>query len=278
MASIAALIGWSYNGAMATSDGSPKSPDGGGGRFLTTRWSCVSAAGDKHTTESRRALGELCECYWAPLYAFLRREGMQVAAAQDLAQDFFAHLLDGHVLSYADRQRGRFRSFLLTALKQFRARQARDAAAQKRGGGRAILSFDYESEERGYHWEPADNATPEMIFDRRWAAALIARVIARLKEEYTKRRKGQLFEHLQVFLREAEPSVTYEEIARQLSTSEGGVRVAVHRLRRRCGELVREEVAQTVATSDEVDDEIAYLVRLFGQLPGEGGGGTWKIS
>ena len=167
---------------MSNSVGSSESSGNGDAFFATTRWSCVSAAGRKHSKESRRALGELCESYWAPLYAFLRREGMQVAEAQDLVQEFFAHLLDGNVLSYADPKRGRFRSFLLTALKQFRIRNARDAAALKRGGGRRLLSFDYSTEESEFRWEPSDKATPEMIFDQRWAAALIARVILRLQD------------------------------------------------------------------------------------------------
>lgn len=226
--------------------------------FATTRWTLISAAGRDATPESRRALAELCEAYWYPLYAFLRRKALSPEDAQDVTQAFFAELLEKGRLQMADQRRGRFRAFLLTSLQHFLANHIRDARALKRGGGKVLAGLDFTAGEERYSHEPTCDLTPERIFERRWATALLDQTVARLRDEFAAANKLPLFEELAPFLG-GDRGSSYAEIAARLGMSEGAVKVAVHRLRKRCGELLRAEIAQTVATAEEVDDELKAL-------------------
>ncbi len=228
-----------------------------GGRFEQTRWSVVVAAGGRESKEARRALEELCATYWYPLYAFVRREGHGADDAQDLTQEFFARLLEKNWLRAVDKEKGKFRSFLLAAMRHFLANEWDRAHRLKRGGGQAILSLDAESAESRYALEPADPVTADRIFERRWALTLLEQVLARLREEFVSVGREKLFEALKQAL--TGEKIPYGEIASRLKLNEGAVRVAVHRLRLRYRELIRAEIAQTVATEDEVDAEVQHL-------------------
>ena len=233
--------------------------------FVTTHWSVVLAAGHANTTGSRDALARLCQTYWHPLYAYVRRLGHSPHDAQDLTQEFFARLLAKNYLARADESRGRFRSFLLTSLKHFLANEWDKAQAQKRGGGEILISIDYAAAETTCHFEPVDPSTAEKVYERRWALTLLDYVLRRLRAEYTASDREKLFEALKPTLTEASRAVRYAEIASRLDTSEGAVKVAVHRLRQRYRELLRAEIADTVASPDEVDGE---LRSLFAALSG----------
>ena len=227
--------------------------------FATTQWSVIVAAARQSSTQSRRALAALCEAYWYPLYAFVRRKGYQTAEAQDLTQAFFTELLEKERLQLADQQRGKFRSFLLASLNHFLANQWRDAHTQKRGGSVHKLSLDFQAGESRYGLEPAHEMTPERVYQRRWAMTLLEGAIERLCSEYERSGKLELFVHLKAHLGGDSLASTYQEIAKQLEMSEGAVKVAAHRLRKRCRELLREEIAQTVSAADEIDDELREL-------------------
>jgi RNA polymerase sigma-70 factor (ECF subfamily) len=224
----------------------------------------VLAAGGQTSPQSAEALETLCETYWYPLYAYLRHSGCSADEARDLTQEFFAHLLEKKSLAVADRERGRFRSFLLSSLKHFRANERDRARAQKRGGGRTTLSIDLQDAESRYQNEPAHDLTPEKVFERRWALALLDRVLARLREEFAQAGKTKLFDRLKVFLSGEKSAKSQRESADQLGMTEGAVKVAVHRLRRRYRELLRSEIAETVATPDEVEDELRQLLAALG--------------
>ncbi|NLE37726.1 MAG: sigma-70 family RNA polymerase sigma factor [Pirellulaceae bacterium] len=234
-------------------------PSPRGERFATTRWTMVLCAGGGQSPESRAALAVLCESYWFPLYAFVRRAGHSVDDAQDLTQEFFARLLAQPLLERADREKGKFRTFLLAAMKHFLADQWDRARAQKRGGGRAVVSFDAMDAEARYRLEPADDLTPERIFERQWALALLEHVLSRLESEMASDGRSPLFDALKDTLGGGR-SATHAAIAAELGMTEGAVKVAAHRLRRRYRTLLREEIAQTVAGPDEVGDEIRYLL------------------
>lgn len=227
--------------------------------FATTRWSVVLAAGKDRSPEGKRALVALCETYWHPLYAFVRRRGHPAEEAQDLTQAFFARLLEKESVAEADPARGKFRSFLLGSLNHFLANQWRRDHAQKRGGSQAILSLDFQRGEESLSLEPAHDLTPEKLFERQWAMTLLTTALARLREEYTAAGKQALLERLHPYLGGDGDAAPYAEIARQLGMSEGAVKVAVHRLRRRCRDLLREEIAQTVSGPEEVDQELRDL-------------------
>jgi len=228
-------------------------------RFASTRWSIVAAAGRKESPEARAALAVLCQAYWYPLYAYARRRLARADDAQDLTQEFFARLLEKDYLQGADPHRGKFRSFLLTAFKHFLAKEHERAAAQKRGGGRQPLSLDFQDGERRYHHEPADPTTPEMLYERRWALTLLEQALARLRQEFTSAGKEQLFEALKGTLTGDGTAEPYARIGQDLGLSEQSVKTAVHRLRRRYQELLRAEVAHTVASPEEVEDELRDL-------------------
>ena len=228
--------------------------------FVTTHWSMVLAAGHADTPGAQDALARLCQTYWHPLYAYVRRLGYSPHDAQDLTQEFFARLLAKNTLAGADASRGRFRSFLLASLKHFLANEWDKARAQKRGGGQIPIPIDPAVAETSCAgFEPADPATAEKLYERRWALTLLDRVLRRLREEYAASGREKLFEQLKPTLTEASRSVRYAEMATRLGTTEGAVKVAVHRLRQQYRELLRAEIAATVGTPDEVEDELRNL-------------------
>jgi RNA polymerase sigma factor (sigma-70 family) len=232
------------------------------GRFTTTSWSLVFAAG--HTgPQSDAALASLCETYWHPVYAYLRRAGHNMADAQDLTQAFFARLLEKHWLEAATPDRGRFRSFLLASLKHFVANERDRGQALKRGGGLSP-PVPLESLEERYRLEPRDDSTPETIYDRQWALTVFDRAAGRLHHELAKAGKSSLFEVLKSYVTDDDETERYRETAARLGMSEGAVKVTVHRLRRRFRDLVREEVAGSVRTPDEIDDEVRHLKTALG--------------
>lgn len=229
------------------------------GRFTTTRWSVVLAASSPSSSHHEHALGILCETYWFPLYAYLRRHGYDTHQAEDTIQVFFTRLLEGNGLHRADQNRGRFRSFLLASLKNLLADEWDYTQAQKRGGQSKILSLDVATAETRYAFEPTDHLSPEKLFERAWALTVLKQAMAQLKAEHTAAHKMQLFDHLKATLTGEKHSASYKSLAVQLGMSEGAVKAAVHRLRRRYRELVRREIVQTVATEDQVEEEIRDL-------------------
>lgn len=234
--------------------------------FTPTHWSVVlAAANTTNSTYARDALEKLCRNYWQPIYAFIRRQGHNPHDAQDLTQEFFARLLERNYLACVDRGKGRFRSFLLASVKHFLANEWDKAKAQKRGGGRVPISIDAAAAENALELEPVDTLTAEKIFERRWALSLLEQVLRRLREEYTRDGKEKQFEHLKTTLTEPSRSLPYAEIALRLNTSEGAIKVAVHRLRQRYRELLRAEIADTVSDASEIEDEIR---NLFAALAG----------
>ncbi len=233
--------------------------------FVTTHWSVVLMARRSDTTRAHDALARLCQAYWHPLYAYVRRLGHAPSDAQDLTQEFFARLLAKNYLADADESRGRFRSFLLTALKHFLANEWDKSRAQKRGGGQIPIPIDVGTAETSCGFEPVDSLTAEKIYERRWALTLLEQVLRRLREEYVRAGREKLFEQLKPTLTEASRTVRYAEMAGHLGLSEGAVKVAVHRLRQRYREVLRAEIADTVASPAEVEDE---LRNLFSALAG----------
>ena len=225
----------------------------GDSQFHTTRWTLIAAAGEGGD-QSRAALEELCAAYWYPVYAFIRRRGGSPEDAADLTQAFFAALLEKEYLADADRERGRFRAFLLTAVARFVAKERERGAAQKRGGGKPPLSIDFAAGESRYQHEPAHGWTPERIFERRWALTLLDRTLAGLRQDHAAAGKLPLFDALKVFLTGETGAPPLAEIAAQLQMTESAVKVAVHRLRQKYREALRAEIAQTVAAEGDVDD------------------------
>ena len=233
----------------------------GSSQFPTTRWSMVVAAGDPHRKEAQSALAALCENYWYPLYAYLRRRGYAADQAQDLTQDFFIRMLEGRYLDRADPEKGRFRSFLLTSLKFFVADERDRQRARKRGGG-AVMSLEFSSGEERYQREPAHDETPERIFERRWALAVLDRVMEKLRDECVRHGRPEHFQRLKVFLL-GQSDAPYAALAHEMNTSEGALKVAIHRLRKRYRELFRQEIADTVADPAEVESELRFLAAVL---------------
>jgi len=231
-------------------------------RFATTRWSVVLAAGDGAVP----ALEDLCRAYWYPLYAFARRRGWQPEDAKDLVQGFFARLLERDLLGAVDPERGRFRSFLLTCFRNFMINEAERAAAGKRGGDRVVLSLDHDDPEARFALEPSHGATPERIFERDWALALLASVLADLRAGYRERGKENQFDALKEYLAQPGSGSSYAETARTLEMTEGALRVAVHRMRQRYRAALRTAVADTVSEPPEVEEELASLFRALTPL------------
>jgi RNA polymerase sigma-70 factor (ECF subfamily) len=231
--------------------------------FITTHWSVVLAARRSDTTRAQAALARLCQAYWYPLYAYVRRRGYGAHDAQDLTQEFFARLLEQNWLAQADRERGRFRTFLLAALNHFLANEWDKARAKKRGGAVQIVPLQLDTAETRYGQEPADPLTPEQCFERRWALALLDEVLSRLREEHATAGTEGLFDALKPCLvgdRQAQP---YAALAAKLGMTEGAVKVAVHRLRQRYRQLLREEIANTVGSRGEVDEEMHHLFSVL---------------
>lgn len=233
------------------------------GRFRTTHWSVVLSARDKTGLDSSKALETLCRTYWYPLYAFVRLQGHSPPDAQDLTQAFFARLLEKNYLESADRQKGRFRTFLLVVLKRFLANEWDKAKAQKRGGGQQPISFDTELAEQRYLGEGASGLSPDRVYERQWAFTLVDRAMRHLRGAYCSEGKQREFEALKPCLTADRGEIAYAELAAGLGMSEGAARVAVHRMRKRFRTVFREEVAQTVAAADEIDDEVRYLMRAL---------------
>lgn len=227
--------------------------------FATTHWTVVLAAGETVSPEAAAALEQLCRVYWYPLYAFVRRRGYSAADAQDLTQAFFARLLERRSLRDVQREGGRFRSFLLTSLNHFLLDEWDKARAAKRGGGRAILSLDEQEADGRYRLEPADGLSADKLFARRWAITVLEAALDKLRAECAADGKTQLFELLHPLLTEAVPDGAYEPLAAQLNLAPGTAAVTLHRLRKRYREFVRAEVANTVATPSEVDEEMRAL-------------------
>ena len=223
----------------------------------------VLAAQSQESPQSRKALENLCQIYWYPLYAFVRRRGYPAHDAQELTQDFFATLLEKNYLAAVDRERGRFRTFLLTAVSRFLSKQNDRSHAAKRGGGKKLLAIDVSSGEERYRREPADPCTPERLFERRWALTLLETVLTRLAERYTAESKADLFERLRDSIT-SDAGVSYAQTAASLGMTEGAVKVAAYRLRRRYRDMLREEIAATVESPDEVDDELNRLFEALG--------------
>jgi RNA polymerase sigma-70 factor (ECF subfamily) len=221
----------------------------------------VLAAGQNLSPHASAALENLCRTYWFPLYAFVRRHGYNPHDAQDLTQGFFARFLEKDYIGLADPARGRFRSFLLVCLKNFLSEEKRHAGRLKRGGGQTVVSWDAEAAEERFRAEPADHLTPETIYERRWALALLEQALDRLGEEESGH--AQHFAALKEYLWGEKSSASYAEIGARLDMTEGAVKVAVHRLRRRYRELLREEVAQTVASHDEIEQELRHLLAIL---------------
>ncbi|MGE3309756.1 MAG: RNA polymerase sigma factor [Limisphaerales bacterium] len=228
--------------------------------FATTHWSLVLGAGQSGSPEADRALAELCRVYWYPLYAYVRRFGHGPQTAEDLTQEFFAKLLEKNYLGTADRQRGKFRWFLLTAFKCFLANEHDRATAQKRGGGRAPIALDALDAEQRYAIEPATTLAPDQLFDLRWALDVLDRVRVELATEQVAAGKSARFEVLKQYLPGGIPAQDYATTGTALGMSEAAVKQEVHRIKRRYGELLRAEIGKTVASPDEVDDEIRYLI------------------
>ncbi len=243
-----------------TSERSKQSTNLPGDIFATTRWTVVVAAGRKSDTQARQALEELCRTYWYPLYAYVRRQGHAKEDAEDLTQTFFARFLEKNYLAGVERERGKFRAFLLASLKHFLANEWDKAQAQKRGGGTELLSLDWQSADERYRIDPADRLSPDKLFDRAWAVMLLERVIGRLREECPDHRQ---FEQLKPFLTVGKSAIPYRQVAANLNLSEEAVRVAVHRLRRRYRELLRAEIAQTLAEPGLVEEELRALFAAF---------------
>jgi RNA polymerase sigma factor (sigma-70 family) len=227
--------------------------------FATTHWSLVLAAGKGASADAKGAVAALCQTYWYPLYAYVRRQGHQPNDAQDLTQEFFAQLLEKNYLQSADPERGRFRSFLLTAFKRFLTKEYEREKAKKRGGGTKLLPLDFEAGEKRYNLEPAHEAPSERIYEQRWALTLLDRVFARLRDEFEHAGKQKEFACLKAYLTGETGTPAYQEAATELEMTEGAVKVAVHRLRRRYRDLVREEIAQTVARPEDIDEELRHL-------------------
>lgn len=247
----------------SSGDSSVSDPEAKGGTFATTHWSLVLAAGQIGSTRAMQALERLCAEYWYPLYAYVRRKGHSSADAQDLVQDFFARLLELNYLRQADPNRGRFRTFLLTSLQRFLINEWQKGTRQKRGGGQPLVSLDEVLAEGRLAREPASDRTPDSVYDRGWATVLLERALSALREEFARAGKLEQYDRLKGFVWGEQNALPYAVMARELGMSEGAVKVAVHRMRQRYGELLRAEIAQTVTTPVELEEELRYLASVI---------------
>jgi RNA polymerase sigma-70 factor (ECF subfamily) len=232
--------------------------------FATTHWSVVVAAGHSSAPVARDALEKLFCAYWYPLYAYIRRQGYGPHDAEDSTQAFIAWLLQSRHLRLADPERGKFRSFLLIRLKHYLSDERKKVHAQKRGGGQLIISLDPQSAEDRYRLEPVTDLTPERIFERRWALEVLAQSVARLRDEYVGAGRTELFEELKYFSPGENGRSSYADVAARLGLTESAVKSAAHRMRMRHRDLLRQEIAHTVCTPAEVDDELRHLITVLG--------------
>jgi RNA polymerase sigma-70 factor (ECF subfamily) len=230
--------------------------------FATTHWSVVLEAGDGSSPQAHAALTRLCQNYWLPVYAFVRKRGHSPEQAQDLTQAFFANFLEKQHVMRADRERGRFRSFLMTSVENFLRNENDRAQAQKRGGGRQLISLDEQDAEARYLCEPTTEMDPAKAFEQRWAATLLDTVLRRLQAEFGASGRGDLFEALQPQLWGDGEATPYPDLAERFGLSLANIKVTAHRLRQRYRELLREEIAHTVALPSQIDDEIRHLMQV----------------
>ena len=251
------------SGEASTED--PEPSTGGRPFFATTHWSVVLAAGQSADAQASAALEQLCRTYWYPLYAYVRRRGRSPEDAQDLTQDFLARLVHRHAFAQLKCEGGKFRSFLLTALNHFLVNEWKHRRAQKRDAQQVAFSLDELDPESRYQFEPADAASPEILFDRQWAAALLQQVMERLRDELACEGKADLFQRLQPCLTGAEQMLPYADLAALMGMTDNAVKMAVYRLRKRYGELLRAEIADTVAGPQEVEEEIRHLITITAQ-------------
>jgi RNA polymerase sigma factor (sigma-70 family) len=239
-------------------------PDFNPREFCTTRWSIVLRAGNS-TEEARGALERLCRTYWYPLYVFVRRRGHDAHAAQDLTQGFFLRLIADDSLSSVRPEKGRFRTFLLASMKHFLANDWRDSQRLKRGGGIDLIAWDAFDPEERYQHEPSDSRDPEVAFDRQWAHALVTTALGRLESEMVRQGDEPRFKALKCFLQGSGAATTYAEAARALGIEEPAVKSAIFRMRRRYGEIIRDEISETVDNAADVEDEIRYLIAILAE-------------
>jgi RNA polymerase sigma-70 factor (ECF subfamily) len=244
---------------MSQSETKKDESRGGSPEFPPTRWSLVGRAGDQHTRVAADALETLCRAYWYPIYAFLRRSGHSPHDAQDWAQSFFEYLLENRVIGKAQQEKGRFRSFLLATLKHFVSSETRRLSAQKRGGGRVMISLDEQTSEERYVCEPKDSQTPETLFELSWARTVLERTAISLEKEFSVAGKREVFVRLQPYLQSGREGPSYAETAKALGKSEDAIKSGVLRLRQRFQQLLRAQIAETVANSAEVDEELQHL-------------------
>ena len=228
-------------------------------QFTTTHWSVVLAAGQCGTAQSAQALEALCRTYWFPLYAFVCRRGYREHEAQDLTQEFFARLLEKEYLRAVDRGKGKFRSFLLAALEHFLAKEWRRANAQKRGGGVSLLPLDDQSTGLGSVQVAAPGLSPEEFFDQQWAITLLEQAVGKLRQEFRAADKGEVFEELKIYLTGERREASYADLAARLNTTAAALKMAISRMRQRYGELLRAEIASTVSSPEEVEEELRAL-------------------
>jgi RNA polymerase sigma-70 factor (ECF subfamily) len=261
------LLAIMSNGGIHSSDSDAAAPEAAPpkGCFSATRWTVVLTAARSDTTHARDALAQLCQMYWYPLYAYVRRRGYAPPDAEDLTQAFFARVIEERLIASADKEKGRFRSFLVTRLNHFLADEWDRFKAQKRGGGQRLIPLEDDTAETRYQLELVDDRSPDRLFEYRWAMTLLERVFDRLRHEYETDGKSALFDELKGCLVQARAMVSYAEVGARLGMSEGALRVAVHRMRHRYRDLLRAEIAETVSGPDEVEEELRHL---FGVLAG----------
>ena len=245
-------------------DGESESARSGAERFVTTHWSAVVRAGQGDSATGQEDLAELCRVYWYPLYGFVRRQGHGPHDAQDLTQEFFSRLLEKNYVADARQDKGRFRTFLLTALKRFLANEWDRQHAQKRGGFHSAVEINEAMAEKRFNAELAHDLKPDVLYERQWAVTLLERVMELLKEEYVASGRAKLFEHLRACLVKEESARPYAEIAAGLGLSEASIKTAAHRLRGRYQEILRQEIGKTVSSQDQIEPELKQLFSAFG--------------
>lgn len=246
------------------SSDSPTPPPASNAWFVTTHWSVVLSAQDPHSPRSLEALESLCRTYWYPLYSYARRAGQSPPDAEDLTQGFFARLLEKDYLKTAAREKGRFRTFLLVALKRYLANEWDRQHAQKRGGFAPVVPIDQDLAESCFASELAHNLSPDLLFDRQWAMTLIEQTMTQLQHEYVVSGRRQLFEYLRNCIAREESALPYAEIAGRLELTEAAVKMAIQRLRNRYREILKHKIAQTVSAPEEIEEEIRHLFSAFG--------------
>lgn len=232
-------------------------------RFATTRWSIVNAAAHPSTATARIAMEDLCQTYWPPVYAFVRRQGIPRTDAEDATQAFFLHLLNSDFVQTADRDRGRFRSFLLKSVSNYLKADYRKQTATKRGGAVEIFSLDFDAGEKQYNAEASESVTPEQLFERRWALTLLQNTVNQLRSEYADRNHLKLFEALEAHVNQNAARLPYAELCDTLGMTEDAIKQAARRLKLRYREILRTEIANTVDSKDDIDDELRQLMNAL---------------